>query len=362
MPIGPSDLQTRLPNPLDPLWIVAFLLHAIIDSMNQLHNKVQAIRRTGGLFENFSRGLLAIRGKDGARFLHNVLTHDIKGLLPGQGCMACLLDRQGKIRFLCLVHARPEGLLLEMDPAHLSVARQELERYIVSEAIEFEEVTDRYRIISLHGPLIPELLTKAFPSFQLPSQPFQHVSGPANSGIHLILLWNLFGIPGFHLWIDPTQETPIRQQLLTAGQPIGLESVGQETFDLLRIESGIPWPGAEIDETVILNELNREELVSFTKGCFVGQEIVARIKYRAHPPRLLKGFLLQGTQTPEGRPSILLDSKPVGTITSCCFSPTLNRVIALGFLNFGVEVKEVLVQTAEGVVPATVTSLPFVTD
>lgn len=141
---------------------------------------------------------------------------------------------------------------------------------------------------------------------------------------------------------------------------MGIERIGPEAFEMLRIEAGVPWPGKEITESVILNELGMEEMVSFTKGCYVGQEIVARIKYRAHPPRLLKGFLLTGKEVPSTGSSLIVKGKTVGVVTSACLSPTLQRVIALGFLNFGVATTELGIQTASGLLPATVTNLPFV--
>ena len=129
--------------------------------------------------------------------------------------------------------------------------------------------------------------------------------------------------------------------------------------DLQRILAGIPAIGREITPEVIPNELGPywlEQFVSFTKGCYVGQEIVARIKYRAHPPRLLTGFLLD-QPAPEGS-ALLLEGQPVGELTSVCWSPTPNRFVALGFLKHGTPAGPLAIDSSAGT--ATPTPLPFV--
>ena len=135
-----------------------------------------------------------------------------------------------------------------------------------------------------------------------------------------------------------------------------------EKTDCQRISAGVPGIGKELTPEVIPNELGPEWLerfVSFTKGCYVGQEIVARIKHRAHPPRLLSGFFLETGSLPEGG-RLLYEGKAVGILTSACFSPTLNRSIGLGFLPYGFTETACEVETPGGPLRAVPTPLPFV--
>lgn len=290
--------------------------------------QARAARKKAGLWDPFPRGVLSITGKDRARFLHNLLSHDIKGLQVGQQRPACLLDRQGKIQFCCVVHARPEEMLLEMDPGSVTTAREMLQKYLISEAVEIQDTTSRYRILALVGPDAAELLAPG-PLFVAPAD------------------WP--GLPGFTLWMEAgSTENP--------AAPL----CEPEALEMLRIEAGVPWPGKEIGPSVILNELGEQAPVSFTKGCFIGQEIVARIKYRAHPPRLLTGFVLEGDAVPESGSPVLLGPNPVGIVTSACLSPALQRPIALGFLNFGVSADLFSVPTPRGPQPARSAALPFV--
>ena len=322
--------------------------------------EVANVRRSAGIFETLSRNILSIQGKDRHSFLHNLLSHDIKGISPGQGRPACLLDRHGKILFAAFVHARPEELLLELDSASGQIAKRQLDQYLISEEAQIEDHSDRFRILPLHGPRTFELIQKLFPGLQVPEGPRNHTQGLEETGIRLIVRTDLFRMPGIHLWVEPKHEQPIRKALLEAGAPLGIQPASREVFEVLRIEAGVPWPGKELTDSVILNELGDEEWVSFTKGCFIGQEIVARIKHRAHPPRLLRGWRLQGETIPQPNSPIRLDSQEVGILTSACYSPTLGCVVALGFLKFGVESPQFQITTPTGSIPAQITPLPFV--
>ena len=353
VPIGPKDLDGRFTQAFDPLRFECFGHDMITHSMD-IAGCVESVLKKAGMLKDFPRAFLSVTGPDRTRFLHNVLTHDIKGLSVGQGRPACMLDRQGKIRFLAFVHAQPEKLILEMEKGSLPIALQELNRYLISDKAKIKDESRSFRVVALHGPGAAEVLARVFPSLTLPETNLGNGSPPNISGIESILRWDLFGVSGYHLWVSPRAEEEVRGKLLTAGKDGALEEISGEAFHVLRIMRGIPWPGAEIDENVILNELGQnEELASFTKGCYVGQEIVARIKYRAHPPRLLKGFSISGSNLPSTRSPLILESKPVGILTSCCFSPTLNQVIALGFLNYGVEETHFEVGTSGGPAAAT---------
>jgi folate-binding protein YgfZ len=293
--------------------------------------------KTGFYFQNLPRAALSVGGKDRGVFLHRLLSNDIKGLQPGQGKPACLLDRQGKILFSCTAHALAQEILLEMDPSSLPGARDALERYVVADAVQFSEATGRFRVVLAYGPAAMAL----------------KVSPPAG-GFVARSPW--VGMPGLDLWL-PAEDIQAAQGFIETAQAAGMEEGNAQAFDVLRIEAGIPWPGREITPEVILNELGRdEEFVSFTKGCYVGQEIVARIKHRAHPPRLLAGFAMDGKEIPPVGSVIESESQEAGVITSACFSPTLGKPIALGFLKYGTEGENFLIQN----LPARRAGLPFV--
>ncbi len=348
MPVGPPDLQGRLPKPFDPFRLISNNRHG------WCYNPFMLI-----LFPEFRRSFLKLRGPDRVKFLHNLVTHDIKGLQTGQARPACLLDRQGKIQAFFLAHAGPDELILEMDPIHFSATQITLNRFLISEAVEIRDCTKEQEVIPLHGPQAADLLKSVWPGIPLPENPLRYAFSAPETGLLRIVRWDLFRQPGYHLWVAPENKEKILQRITAEGKTFGLETGVPETFHILRIEAGVPWPGAEITDTVILNELGTEEFVSFTKGCYIGQEIVARIKYRAHPPRQLAGFFLDSPEPPRAPCPILLESKNVGVMTSTCFSPTLKRTLGLGFLNFGLQELDFEVTMPSSRIKITKTDLPF---
>lgn len=338
--------------------------------MAEVSTHIASIRNHVGLLEKFPRKILAVRGKDRLTFLHNLLTHDIKGLGAGQGRPACLLNRQGKILVSLIAHAFPEEILLETDLVHFPSLLENFERYRISEAVEWTNVSNQFSIVSLHGPEASPLLKQVWPEIALPALSIQHTAGPVNSPIQFIARWDFLNVPGYHLWVDSSHTQQIHDQLFKTNSVHAPQLITPEILEILRIEAGVPWPGKEIDDSVILNELGTEEIVSFTKGCYIGQEIVARIKYRAHPPRKLTGFYIEGMPLPADKSSalvknpILMDSKTVGIITSACQSPTIGRTIALGFLDYAISQEKLPeklhVETPEGNFEVRPANLPFV--
>lgn len=315
---------------------------------------MKQVRSSAGVWVPFPRGFLSIRGKDRVIFLHRLLTHDIKGLMAGQAKPACLLDRQGKIIFYAIVHARPEELLLELSPESTLTAKTALEQYLISEDVAIRDASDDYCLAAIHGPDSLALARKLSPFLDWPAASLTHCKNiPDGSEVIFAMRWDLLGLPGLHLYLSPNGSDKLLKKTGMAPEEFSL-------FDALRIEAGVPWPGREITAQTILNELGSEAMVSFTKGCYVGQEIVARIKYRAHPPRVLSGLTVEGTDLPVVSTPILCNSQQVGVITSSAYSPTLQKGIALGFLQHGAELTDCMVQTASGMALATITPLPFI--
>ena len=148
---------------------------------------------------------------------------------------------------------------------------------------------------------------------------------------------------------------------LTKGRTFGLQPVGLTALNTLRIEAGIPRYGAELDDSIFPGEAELEHAISYEKGCYIGQEIVARMKYRGHPNRLLRGFEITG-DTPPRKGDLLFDGdKEMGWISSAVVSPTLGKTIGMGYIRvaFTDEGSQVEVETADGRVNATVGLLPF---
>jgi folate-binding protein YgfZ len=166
--------------------------------------------------------------------------------------------------------------------------------------------------------------------------------------------------PGFHCWAPAEQGAALRSALVAAGAV----EAGAETLEVLRIEAGQPWYPQDVDDSVILPETGLDALVSYTKGCYIGQETVARVKYRGHVNRALSGLIVEGDRVPDTGARVTALGKDVGRITSAVRSLALGRPIALGYVRREhlAPGSAVTVVDGGGGQPARVVALPFVTE
>ncbi len=230
-----------------------------------------ALRTDAGLVDLAWRGVIEMTGRDRARFLHGMCTNDIKKLQPGQGCMAAVVNRQGKMVAEMIVHAAENALFLEMDRSNLIPTIDRLSKFLVADDVTMR-VSDS-AVLGLWGPRAQALLAvKELPDFH-----FLMRDGVAISRNRTL------GIEGYHL-IVPTAKSGEADGILGHGVP----PAGFEAHETLRIENGFPRWGADMDDTLLPMEAGLEALaISYTKGCYIGQEVIQRVKTYSEPPKLL---------------------------------------------------------------------------
>jgi len=288
----------------------------------------RAVRSAAGLLDRSHRGKLEATGRDRVGFLQGMLTNDVKVLGPGQGCWAALLDAHGKVVSLLVVHALEDRLVLELDPGLTAKTLEALERHLISERVEFRDAGGEWGILGCHGPearpVVEAFLGRALP----PLAPWHHAPLGLDSTAGRVVRAEVTGEEGYDLWLPPERLAEAWGRLVA----LGARPVGQEALNALRVEAGIPWYGADVDEGTLAIEAPLEAAISYTKGCYIGQEIVARVTYRGHVNRKLVGFVLQEGALPRRGDRVVVAGKEVGAITSAVASPTLGRPIALGYL------------------------------
>lgn len=317
----------------------------------------RAVREKVGLIDLASRTLLRVGGKDSTRYLNGMLTNDIKALSEGKGCYACLLSPQGKILADLEVYALSHAYLLEFEATLRERTLDHLNKYVIADDVAFQEM-GAFSLFALQGPEAGAVLQKLVGQTELPPEVHRHLVVPYDGAECRVISRDLTGEGGFKL-IAPREKT---EALWRALMGAGAIPVGVAAFNALRIEAGIPWYGVDFDEGNFPQEAGIEEgAVSFTKGCYIGQEFVIRIAHRGHVNRRVSGLTLQGDDPPTRGDRILKDGREVGRITSATFSPTFGKVIALGMLRR--ECWEpgtiVEVESRGGQISAQVTSLPF---
>jgi folate-binding protein YgfZ len=268
-----------------------------------------AVRRIDG-----GRGRLVVRGADRTSWLHNLTTNDIRRLAPDrQGCFATMVTRIGKLVATLTARAHAEELRVDTDrPGPL---REAMEKLIVMEDVRLEEATARTQLVGVYGPRAAEMLGLAA---DLPPW------GVAGAAMRVPV-----PVDGFELWLpaeDPTFDA-LRER--------GAVPIGEQAWEVARIEACFPRWGAELDETVIPVEANLESIaISYSKGCYVGQEIIQRIKTYGQAKRQLRLLRFEGDRPPAPGDAILRDGAEVGRVTSAAVSPRLGPV-ALGYLARG---------------------------
>lgn len=319
----------------------------------------EAARRAVALFDRSALGKVTVTGRDRLAFLQGMLTNDVKALAPGQGAAAAFLDAHGKVMALLVVYAATDQVLIELPAQMTAKTLETLDHFLISEKAYFEAADEAFAILSLQGPGARALLEGlAERPIELP--PYAHVE-VAIAGAPARVINRAEGpAPGFHCWIPAEHAEAARTAVLAAGAA----PAGAATLEVLRLEAGQPWYPQDVDASVIFPETRLDALVSFTKGCYIGQETVARVKYRGHVNRALSGLVVEGDRVPDAGARVVVDGADVGRVTSAARSIALGRPIALGYVrreHFEPGTAVTVIDTA-GAQPARLSALPFVTE
>jgi folate-binding protein YgfZ len=290
------------------------------------------------LFDTSAAGKLLLTGPDAPMFLGNLCTNDIKNLPLGGGCEAYFCDPRAKVQFAAWVyHVRladgRHALWVETTPGRNAELFKYLDRYLISEQVEIADVTEQFAQMHLAGPKAAAVLAKALGE-AVPELPeFAHMERTFGANATCsIRRRDQLGLPGFDIVCLKERADGVRALLLAAGATAGTP----ETFETLRIEAGTPLFGPDIDNNRFVMEVGRAaRAVSYTKGCFLGQEPIVMARDRAgHVNRAFLGLkVLDGGPLPAGT-KLFRDGQEVGVVTSSCHSPRLGRPVALGYLRW----------------------------
>ena len=317
----------------------------------------RAAMTAAGVIDRSTLGKATVTGRDRAAFRQGMLSNDVKALQTGQGCPAAFLDAHGKVVSLLSVYALEDRILLELPAGSTDTFLQTLDKFLISEKAYFEAADDAYAILAVQGPGAEKML-EGLSGATFDPVPYSHMEVEIAGAPVRIARRSEAVTPGFHCWTAVSHAEALGKALREAGAV----PIGAQALETLRIEAGIPAYGWDVDDTVILPETRLDAFVSFTKGRYIGQETVARVKYRGHINRGLSGILLEGDRLPANGDAITAEDKEVGRVTSAVRSIALGKPIALGYIRreYFAAGTAVTVVTGEGPVPAHVAELPFV--
>jgi len=260
----------------------------------------ERLRETAGLVDRSERGKFLLTGAEAAEFLQGQVTNDVEALEPGRGCYAALLDHKAKIRADMRVLRGGDWFWLDCEAIGRDALAQTIRMYSLGRDVRSEEVTQSRAILSLIGPVAREAL-------DVPPPEEEHAFVHGEHGLYVAT----------DLGVDVICDSPDAAAVRDA---LAIEPVAEEAAECLRIERGRPRHGVDMGASTIPQEAGlNERAVSFTKGCYVGQETVARLHYKGKPNRHLRGLRL--TAPANRGDQIVFGGREVGTIGSSCVSP-----------------------------------------
>jgi aminomethyltransferase len=305
-----------------------------------------------GLLDLSDRAKIALTGSDRVRWLNGMVTNNIRDLAVGKGVYAFLLNPQGHTLGDMYAYNRGESLILDSDQSQLEKLLAIFDRYIIMDDVEVANVSDRVHSVGIAGPKAGNVLRVV--GFEVPpleSSQFVEVSWK-NAAV-TVVRGDRPGIEWYELWLAPEQVAALRSALTQAGA----KPVTHTAQELLRIAAGIPRYGQDIRERDLPQETSQERALHFSKGCYVGQEIVERIRSRGAVHRKFAGFEVEGPLPALGA-KVQADGKDIGEITSTASLPVRDgeRRVAIGYIRREFAAGK---QVQAGDVQLTVTNLPF---
>jgi folate-binding protein YgfZ len=288
-----------------------------------------ALRARDGLalWDRSHRATLRVTGPDRTSWLQGMITNDVAKLRGGQSCPAAVVTSKGRMVAEVRVHVREDELWMETSAERAAPLLAHLRRFIIMEDCTVEDGTSDHALLSVLGPRAEQVLRNALgPLPSLSAHRDALVPGLGETQL-MIARSDEFGVEQFDFWVPPTRA----QGLWHALREGGAEPIGADAIEILRIEAGRPRFGAELDEDTLPLEAGLKDEIAYDKGCYIGQEIIARVTFRGHVNRELRGLLLDGAAPPTPA-ALTREGEPVGDLRSATFSRWLGRAIGLAYV------------------------------
>lgn len=319
------------------------------------------VRSQVGLIDLSHGGIINVAGSEAERFLNGLVTNDVKSLSRGRGMQAAFLTGHGKVRALCRILGLGDPYLIIND----SQTHDKVYKYVFpfSYAGDFkvEDVSANYVMLSVQGP--KSLLVMKEVCFEPVSSMDEHQWNAAVVAGHnvMVVKASRTEVAGYDILAPVEAAADVWDFILLKGGFHGIRPFGLEALDILRFESGVPKYGIDVDETNMMLEIGLPDAVSFTKGCYTGQEAVAMATYRGHVSKKLSGLAVEGDTVPTRGDKVFSGGREVGAVTSAMRSATIGRVIAIAYVKYGFfeTGSSVEIQNEQGLLSASIVEMPF---
>ncbi len=295
-----------------------------------------ALRETAGALDLSFRGRICLTGADRLRWLNGQVTNNVKDLRPGEGCYAALITAKGKLQSDLNIFCLPDELLLDFEPGLTEAVTPRLEKYVIADDVQVVDAAAAYGLLSVQGPKAETAVRGLALPLEIPGKPMNFTSfNDATLGEIYVVNQPRTGSSGFDLFVPTAALGAVLDKLIAAARGVGGRACGWQALEGARIEAGLPRFGADMDETNLAPEAGIENrAISYSKGCYIGQEVIARIRTYGQVTKRLRGLRLADDlkELPAHGDKLFHDGKEVGYITSALASPALKMNIALGYV------------------------------
>jgi folate-binding protein YgfZ len=295
-------------------------------------------RERAAMFDMSHAGKIEVTGSEAGSFLHNLSTNDVTGLAIGAGCEAFLCTAKAKVVAHLLIYHLVlgdgrEGYWLDVAPGEPEKVIKHLDHFVISEQVEFADRTRQFAQLHLAGPQAKAVLEKALLDDVPELAELQHMMRTFGSaGACHVRRHDALGVPGYDIVCLENRAAGVWQILSRSGA----KPAGRSAYEALRIEAGTPWYGRDIDENTLAPEVARnEQAICYSKGCFLGQEPIVRVRDIGQVNRMLTGLSIDGMAAVPRGAKLFREGKEVGFVTSSALSPETGKVVALGYVRRG---------------------------
>jgi folate-binding protein YgfZ len=291
-------------------------------------DEYSAAHTSAVMFERSDQGTVSVTGSDRASFLHALLTNDIARLTAGTGTYAAYLTPQGRMISDMRIIETGSRMLLAVERGIASAIAERLDKLVFSEDVQVKDATSDVEVVSVEGPSAAAMIQRATGVSVLDlANRYDNLT----AGSLTVVKDDSLGVPGFDVYVPRGESEGLRKTLAGAGVTRG----SRETNETLRIEAGVPRFGVDMTaDTIPLEAGIEDRAISFTKGCYVGQEVIVRVMHRGHGrvARRLVSLVLPSGRTPAQGDAIFAGDRQVGNVTSATESPKLEAALALGYV------------------------------
>jgi len=294
-------------------------------------SEYRAVRERVGLADLSYQGAFLISGNDRLSFLQNLISNNLNDLQEGKGIYSTLLTAKGRVIADFYLYPMPEALFMELEGSNAEKTRQHLMRYKLRAQVKIEPPP--WGRLLLAGPNAKAVLERLSSEGSVPEVEKGIVRQGIGGFSTVCIKRSMTGEEDYHLYLPVAEMEKLWERLLSIGSEFGIAPVGQAALEMLRIEAGKPRYGIDIDEHIIPIEAGLgPEAISYTKGCYPGQEVMARIQTYGHVNKQLFGLVLEGESLPGKGDKVFQGEQELGWVTSATRSPLLGKGIALGYL------------------------------